>query len=107
MREKSHSKLLKRQANTGYLFLIPLIYGLIWFFIIPVITSLLFSFCNVDLGDSGYVLTWNNLRSYKFIFFEHSTYFEKVVTAFLEMLLQAPVIIIFSFFMASLLNQEF
>lgn len=107
MREKSHSKLLKRQANTGYLFLIPLIYGLIWFFIIPVVTSLLFSFCNVDLGDSGYVLTWNNLRSYKFIFFEHSTYFEKVVTAFLEMLLQAPVIIIFSFFMASLLNQEF
>lgn len=107
MREKSHSKLLKRQANTGYLFLIPLLYGLIWFFIIPVVTSLIFSFNDVAAGETGYVLTWNTFRSYKYIFFEHPTYFETVVEAFLEMLLQAPIILVFSFFMASLLNQEF
>ena len=107
MKNKSHSKLLRRQAMNGYFFLIPLLYGLLMFFIIPVITSLVFSFCDVGVGESGYTLSFKGIGSYNYALNEHSTYLESVVKSFINMGLQAPLILVFSFFMASLLNQEF
>lgn len=100
---------MRRQARYGYLFLIPLIIGLVWFFIIPVVQSLIFSFCDVGLSEetTGYKLTWNNFASYNEILNHNADYKPSVTTSVLSMIGQAPLIIIFSFFMASILNQEF
>lgn len=100
---------MRRQARYGYLFLIPLIIGLVWFFIIPVVQSLIFSFCDVGLSEetAGYKLTWNNFASYNEILNHNADYKPSVTTSVLSMIGQAPLIIIFSFFMASILNQEF
>ena len=103
----THSKLDRRQARQGYLFLIPLLIGLVWFFLVPIVQSLLFSVCNVSITGSGYNISWAGFGSYVELFTEDADYLPDVVEAFIKMAWQSPLIIIFSFFMASVLNQKF
>ncbi len=109
MIKKNTSSLMRRQARQGYLFIIPLVIGLIWFFIIPIIRSLIFSFCEVTLNDSGtgYDLAFQGIKSYIYAFREDADYVPGLAKSIGQMCGQAPLIIIFSFFMASILNQEF
>lgn len=107
IKRDSHG-LLRRQARYGYTFLIPLFIGLIWFFIIPTFKSLAFSFCEVTIKDGGgYNLTFNGIASYIEVLLKDPEYLPKVFSAVGDMMMQAPLIIIFSFFMASILNQNF
>ncbi len=106
-KKKSHD-LMRRQARYGYVFLLPLIVGLIWFFVIPIARSLIFSVCNVSVGETGgYTLSWQGFDSYHYALRQNADYNQNVVSSVLSMLGQAPLIIIFSFFMASILNQNF
>lgn len=108
MAKRNSHNLMRRQARFGYVFLIPLIVGLIWFFIIPVVQSFIFSFCDVKIGETGgYGLTWNGFESFDYAWNRDADYKPDVVSSILSMLGQAPLIIIFSFFMASILNQDF
>ena len=109
MIKKNTSSLMRRQARQGYLFIIPLVIGLIWFFIIPIVRSLIFSFCSVTLNDSGtgYDLAFQGIKSYIYAFREDADYVPGLLKSIGQMCGQAPLIIIFSFFMASILNQEF
>lgn len=105
-KKKSHD-LMRRQARYGYVFLLPLLVGLVWFFVIPIVKSLVFSFCEVAMGETGYTLTWQGIKSYHYALRQNADYNQNVVSSVLSMLGQAPLIIVFSFFMASILNQNF
>ena len=87
--------------------MIPLLIGLVWFFLVPIVQSLLFSVCNVSITGSGYNISWAGFGSYVELFTEDADYLPDVVEAFIKMAWQSPLIIIFSFFMASVLNQKF
>lgn len=91
----------------GWLFLIPFLIGVTFFFLIPVIRSLLFSFSEITYDSNGYILDLIGLKPYKQALLEHTEYRQTVVQAFLKMLMTAPLCLMFSFFMASLLNQNF
>ena len=92
----------------GFLFILPLLFGLIYFFIIPVVKSFLFSVTDVNFGASGYSFgDFVGIEHYKSALLTHTKYRQTVVSAMLEMLLTAPLIMVFSFFMASVLNNKF
>ncbi len=91
----------------SYVFLIPIIYGLVFFFLIPVVKSLLFSVSDVSSGPEGYGIHLSGFASYDQILNKDTSYRQTVVTSMMEVLAKTPLIIIFSFFMASVLNQNF
>lgn len=99
--------LKNKEQLKGYVFLIPLIFGLIMFFIIPVFKSFLFSISDVTSGADGYKIDISGFSAYFSALFEHTSYRQTVVSAFIDMITVTPLIILFSFFMASVLNQEF
>lgn len=99
--------LKNRDVLKSFIFLIPIIYGLVFFFLIPVVKSLLFSVSDVTSGPEGYGIHLSGFSSYNYIFNEDTEYRQTVVKAMMEVLAKTPLIIIFSFFMASVLNQNF
>ncbi len=102
------SKLDKNETLKGFLFAVPLLFGLIVFFIIPVVKSFLFSVTDVGFGSTGYSFgKFVGLEHYKYALLTHTKYRQTVVQAMLDMLLTVPLIMVFSFFMASILNHKF
>lgn len=102
--------LLGREAIGGLGFILPFLIGLFALFLPMIIQSIQFSFSNMDVQSSGYVLTPAAKHG-----FEHYIRALTIDPEFNKMLLSAignmctkvPLVIIFSFFMANLLNQKF
>lgn len=108
----------KKKGLYGYGFISLWAVGTIWMFIMPVFTSLWYSLCDTSLLDksaalekgmtrAGIYCEWNNFGNY-IKAFTIDTDFPKLLTESLgEILPQAAVILIFSLFIAVILNQKF
>ena len=96
-----------RQRRMGYVFTAPLMVGMLAFVVFPVLQSLLFSFSRLSVVASGYRLDFLGLENYRYIFAVDPEYRTMVLTALRDMLVNVPVVVLFSFFVASLLNQKF
>ena len=99
--------LKNRESLKGYIFLLPLMFGLVIFFIIPVFKSFLFSVSDVTSGSDGYEFILSGFSAYSEALTVHTSYRQTVVSAVIDMVTVTPLIILFSFFMASVLNQAF
>ena len=98
----------KKREVTGILMISPVLLGILLFFIRPMIQAIIFSFSVVGFQtSSGYVLSPAGFSNYSAALFEHSEYNQNLVSSLLTMVSQVPLIIFFSFFMASVLNQKF
>lgn len=105
----ANSKLSLKQKESlkAYVFFIPLIIGLITFFIIPVFKSLLFSMSEVTTNGQGYSIALRGFQSFDKAFNDHTSYRQTVVESIMKTIGTTPLIILFSFFMSSVLNQNF
>ena len=99
--------LKNKELLKGYIFLIPLIIGLVTFFLIPVAKSFLFSISEVTSGREGYSIALKGFSAYKEALTVHTSYRQTVTSAIIDVALTTPLVILFSFFMASVLNQKF
>ena len=99
--------LQKRKAKAGYMFIAPFIIGFLVFMIKPLFESLLMSFSNVELGGGTFSRTFNGLTNYNFIFRVDPEYTRLLVEELTRMFVYSLAIIVFSFFVALILNQKF
>ena len=106
MKQRRAVSLQEKRGRYGYVFLAPLLFGLIFLFGIPIIRSLIFSFSAVGSED-GLVPRFIGLKNFHDALFADTEYRQVVVLSVGNMLLNLPLIIIFSFFVANLLNQKF
>ena len=97
----------KRKALYAYGFLAIWIIGTLYFFIRPLLVSLWYSLneTQVNLGYMG--VKWNGITNYIRAFREDTDYTEALISVLSETLWQTPLIIIFSIFIAVILNQKF
>lgn len=106
--KKGKSRLDRKEAINGYLFILPLLIGLVMFFIIPVVKSFLFSITDISFGQNGYKIeSFQGLKNYYYALLVDTDYRQTVVTSVLDMLLTTPLIMVFSFLVASILNTKF
>ena len=96
-----------KQRRMGYVFVAPLIVGMLTFVAFPVIQSLFFSFSKLNVVASGYRLDFLGIENYRYIFAVDPDFRTMVLGSLRDMLINVPVVILFSFFVASLLNQKF
>ena len=99
--------LSQQQARAGWLFISPFIFGVCMFFIIPMIKSIWYSLTDVQFVLGGTITKWNNFENYIEAFQGDINFLPKLGTALGNILWQVPVIIIFSMFIALILNQKF
>ena len=99
--------LQKRKARAGYMFILPFIIGFLVFMVKPLFQSLYMSFCTVELGAGSFKQTFNGLTNYRFAFMVDPEYNRLVVEEISRMMVYSLAIIVFSFFVALILNQKF
>ena len=97
----------KRKAISGYLFIAPFIIGFLVFLLQPLCQSLYMSFCNVQLGAGSFELQWRDLFQYNYAFRVDPDYNRLLVEEIARMAIYSVSIMVFSFFVALILNQKF
>jgi len=105
-RGKQTSSNAKRSNLHGYLFLAPWLLGFIVFTVLPIIYTLYLSFFNVHQTGLGYRLTWVGLRNYRYAFLESLDFLPALFNFSIMQLLYVPVILVISFILGFLLNQD-
>lgn len=96
-----------KRGKYGYVFVAPYIIGSIFFIVYPIILSIAFSLSKVSNDSVGFTMDFMGLENYKYMLFSDSEYNKTVISTISDMLVNVPIVAIFSFFIASLLNQEF
>jgi len=101
--------LANRKSIVGTLFILPFVIGFIAFIAYGIVMTIRMSFSDVILAGatSGVELVWNNFENYIYAFTVHPTFPEILGTSILNILIDVPLIIFFSLFMALLINQKF
>ena len=98
-----------RNAVSGYLFILPFIIGFLAFMFLPILESLrmVFSEVNIDTGRNRFTMDFTGLENLKRVFLIDSEFTRMLIEELTRMVLIVPAVIIFSLFVALILNQEF
>ena len=96
-----------RRSIMGYVFISPFILGFFLIFSYALITSVMFACSEISINEKGYELNFVGLDYFKNILTVHPTYNRSLFNSIRSTLLNVPLVVFFSFFMAVLLNQNF
>lgn len=105
----SHSQQKKIWA---IIFIAPWVFGFIMFFLVPMVNSFAYSFYFVKSSpDGGFSKTWVGITNYynalRVEAIGNTIFQVEVINTITEVAVNIPVILIFSLFIATVLNQEF
>ncbi len=95
----------QRQGFVGFMFVLPWFMGFLFFFLQPLLMSLNFSFSHISMFDN-YATTWAGAENYLNAL-KNADFVQKLTTTLGDLLVNVPVIIVFSLFVAVLLNRKF
>ena len=107
---KTHRKpasLERKQSRYGYLFIFPLILGAAVFFIPNMIMTFVYSINDIHIGEGGYTLSWVGFANYYTALFSDRDFTWNLLTSVGDLITDIPVIVIFSLFISTVLNQKF
>lgn len=107
MKRSKIQTLESRQVKSGFLFTFPFLIGSVFFVLFPIVLSIIFSLSHVSNDFSGYTVELIGLDNYRYMLMSDPNYNKTVLNTLKTMIINVPVVAIFSFFIASLLNQEF
>ncbi|MDE6780735.1 MAG: sugar ABC transporter permease [Ruminococcus sp.] len=96
-----------RKSLYGYGFISLWLVGTVIFFLIPLVKSLIYSFSEVSIDSGKTVTEWVGFEKYIKVLTEDEKYTEYLTDMLVETLWKTPLIIIFSMFIAVVLNQNF
>jgi ABC-type sugar transport system permease subunit len=98
-----------KRAIVGLLFVLPFATGFLAFIAAGIVSTLRMSLSDVVVAGtaSGMEQIWNNFQNYIIAFTQHPTFSEVLGSSILNMVIDVPLIIFFSLFMAIILNRQF
>ena len=106
--DKKHVRGIESKKSTyGFMFVLPWIIGMILFFFVPLVQSLIYSFSYVvpDIGELS--TEWVGLDNYKYIFNQDQYYVDNLMKSLSGFFTTMPIIVILSLILALVLNGEF
>lgn len=107
MKAKKKKTLAQKNAIAGYLFILPFIIGFIAFLGYPLIESIQMSLSEVTVGNGGFSMRFIGINNFKKAFTVDPEFNRFLTESITSMLYKVPATLVFSFFVALLLNQEF
>ncbi|MBE6856110.1 MAG: sugar ABC transporter permease [Ruminococcus sp.] len=107
--KKARKKLAyeKRKALYGYGFIGLWMIGTLFFFLIPLVKSFWYSFNEVSIGEGKMITDFVGIDKFDYVLTVDENYADYLKDTLLETLWKTPLIIIFSLFIAVILNQKF
>lgn len=111
-KRKRAASLDKRKAHAGWVFVLPFVVGFVLIYLPIIIDSIKFSFSEIKTiinpmgGSSGYDLIPVGFDNYAKALFEDPDYVRTLISGIKQLILEVPSIVIFSLFIAVLLNDK-
>ena len=96
----------KRKNRAGYVFLSPWLFATVFLLIYPVVFSFLMSFGNIK-SLTSYNMTFAGFENYKEAFVVDDSFLPMLLSTVSTMLIDTPMILIFSLITAVILNRSF
>lgn len=107
MKNRKNRGITALKAHYGRICVFPWVIGLVLFFGLPIIQSVIYSFSKVSLTTNGLKTSFVGLKNFKYIFAQDADYLDYIAAAVVKFLYSFPVIIIISLILALMLNQKF
>lgn len=106
-KKRGSASLDKRKARSGYFFVLPFLIGFIAIYLPMIWDSIVYSFSHVTIvAGEGSVTEFVGWENYNEALFVNPDFIKTLVTGIKELAFDIPAIILFSLFMAVLLNQK-
>lgn len=106
MKKRRSLTLTQKRTVSGYLFILPWLVGFVAFYVRSLFMTIQFSLSELTVGVSGYSLSWAGLENYIYAFTAHGQFKQILTSSVMNMLVDVPLIIFFSLFMALMLNRK-
>ncbi|QYR22640.1 sugar ABC transporter permease [Paenibacillus sp. sptzw28] len=105
-------RLLKRsyaekKALWGFLYVLPWLLGFLLFFFVPLLNSLRFSFSSITANSDGIIVKYIGFKNYVEALTINTSFNRVLTESIVNIVVNIPLIVIFSLFLAVLLNQKF
>lgn len=109
MKKKKKLTLTGRRAIVGLLFISPWLVGFLAFYVRSFVMAIHFSVSEVGInpGVGGYTTKFVGLDNFIYEFTQHANFSQTLVTSLKDIVIDVPLIVFFSLFMALLLNKKF
>ena len=95
------------RSKHGFLFTLPWLIGIIIFFLVPLLQSIIYSFSKVKLTVSGLESDFYGFKNFSTLLLKDALFTENLKNGFLSFLYSFPLILILSLILGILLNQKF
>jgi len=106
--KKHRVSMTTRRAINGYIFILPWLIGFLVFYVRCLFMTAEFSLSTLTVGNAGgYTTTFVGLENFLYAFRVHGSFKQILTTSVLDMIIDVPLIIFFSLFVAMLLNRKF
>ncbi len=106
-KKRKIASLDKKKARAGWIFVLPFLIGFVVVYLPIIWNSIYMSFHSLQIvTGGGYTLEWVGFDNYQYALFEDPSFVQTLVTGLKELAFDIPAILIFSLFMAVLLNQK-
>lgn len=106
-KKRSSASLDVKKARAGWLFVLPFIIGFVLIYLPIIFDSIKYSFQEVKiLIGGGYETTFVGLKNYRTALFDDAAFVSNVTTGLKQLILDIPSIVLFSLFVAIILNQK-
>ena len=107
MKKRKNRGIEDLKSRYGLMFITPWLIGMIMFFLMPLVQSVIYSFNEVTVASEGIKLDFAGLQNYKDILFSDVNYTEMLKESMTSFLYSLPIIILLSMSLALILNQKF
>ena len=105
-KRKKGASLDVRKARAGWLFILPFLIGFVLIYLPVVFDSIKYSFHEIKiLVGGGYELKWVGWKNYSDAILVDTSYVTTLVAGLKQLVLDIPSIVLFSLFVAIILNQ--
>lgn len=106
-RRKGPRSFQARRSRSGLYFCIPFLLGFLLFFLMPMCQSVRYAFSSLKMAENGLELQFVGLKNFKEALLTDPQYLRTIAQSAREMVVQVPIILLFSLFIAVILNQKF
>ena len=99
----------KKKARAGWIFVLPFVIGFVLIYLPMIVQSIISTFYDVALSvklEGYYTINPVGFENYQAVLFEDTGFVQTLISGMTQMLIDIPAIIIFSLFMAVILNQK-
>ncbi len=106
-RKRKIASLDRKKARAGWVFVLPFVIGFVIVYLPIIWSSIFMSFHSLNiLTGGGYELEWVGLENYQYALTKDPSFVQTLIEGLKELAFDIPAILIFSLFMAVLLNQK-